>query len=1387
MADGPTYKPSDFNELTGSVDNFNESIGDGLKGINKLSRSLDSMLGDSEKGFRKITESIRRVSKAIRPSIKDFDKFTEVADNAEKGIKKIATGYANAFYGGNKAGMSAMTVIAKNGEAMASLGRQIKITSEQLNVQSANFKDTVDRIANTKDEINKLVKQQEKYNTIIKKGGEGAKGAKEDLEQVTNQIKLHTDAIAAANVLAITQMESSYTLTNAYKKQRDGIIALNKEMISSAEAERASNRELRILNGGLDAFRASAEGVVDSKVFEYIKKAGTFALVIGGWHMLSKALSQTQDHMRAVSRISLSLGDTSQVGFGRLWDSAKEAGKEVSTLKDLSADLGYTGEELADTMNKVRASIRMDKDGRFSSEKIRDLTTEIAYFARVSNMELGDATALMENRIKRYGMSSAQAIASMQEMRTTLLHMTGSTKNALIPMGEMVNIIEEASAASQSYVVDTRTMTQAIRGAVNQAEHLGVAQKQAQDVAKGVGKVLSSAPDFIKIPAGFTLVDQLLGKDADKLLRKLDKGTRKQVKEIQEDLRSGKLDYYVGAKALMDLIGQTDAGLEAQSKQLEQTLLQGPAAAELIAEQYGIENRATARMVTKMMQEAMEMKAKIGGDMGFSTMMVKDTALMAASIDEVRKKNKGLTEEEIKNATVLDMMQKGLSKSQAEEYYDNYMNTEKMLQGKRQALGKLKKDGELKNAAEIARLEQEIFEATTKQQTLKLNEFLRPTQKILSDIENAKLELKTGEAGELYLNADALKAAGIKNSNDLAKKLGITYKTATTEQKQKLDALIKKAEEGNLNQDELADTMDGMHNELSVANKAATDAAKDPYGKSLVDWANKLYAKLGIFGPILMGMTGLGGIIAGLYLFYKGQKANSLMVANMMDGKIYRNVFRALKEAPSRERGSGPDHGQDLLPEGKGKWGDRLKKASGKVKGKAKAFSKTKGGKAAIIATAIATAAGLYYMFKPDKKKEGEELPEEVGGEEGAKLSGAGAAATAAIVKKEVKKEIVKKEVKKEVAKEEPKKKSKIYQMGEEIPTRRLTPEETAQRSDRFDIRVQQDDNDKAKYNQEDPEMMKERQETLDKMYKDYEEKWGKEAAEKLKGSEKERPTRFYKTTEEENKEGSGEGSSPLMGENKEGSGEGSSPLMEENKEGSGEGSSPLMDLVKSEAPSLAMKGAKSLAAKVAAKPSLLVKGAEAGLKVAKGAAKIAKAIPFLGNVVAAGFAVKQAWELYDKWKEDPNSITASDKIKMAAALAGMIPGIGNAIMIADTAADLTGGYDLLDEVTKQKEGVQQDETAGLAFDQPPDIKMGQFAESGAGSITGKPSLMPEPLAPPASPRRQFASVGGPTGASSLDSNLSPGSLTPDGALTLKVKGIYDIFSQYMKERSASS
>ena len=113
------------------------------------------------------------------------------------------------------------------------------------------------------------------------------------------------------------------------------------------------------------------------------------------------------------------------------------------------------------------------------------------------------------------------------------------------------------------------------------------------------------------------------------------------------------------------------------------------------------------------------------------------------------------------------------------------------------------------------------------------------------------------------------------------------------------------------------------------------------------------------------------------------------------------------------------------------------------------------------------------------------------------------------------------------------------------------------------------------------------------------------------------------------------------------------------------------------------------------AKAAKLAKAAKAvnvvktGAVAAKGfklaAKKSLKMIPFIGNVIAGGFAAAHAWELYKKWKKDPKSITPSDKIQMVAELAGMIPFIGNAVSAADLAMSLGGGYETLDTKYKKE------------------------------------------------------------------------------------------------------
>jgi hypothetical protein len=935
MADETTTTTINVNTNIGTVvSDMTDSIDDGLKEFKKFTKAIVNSGEEAENTWKKAIKQLDRMTKRIKPAVKEFDAFGKVAENVEEAVTEFGKSYKNALYAGNKQAMISSYALKGTALSLASATRQTHLMAQEVNRLSGEFKNATNEAVALDAEIKKGEADQDRlqksirnrFTTLRETANAGKKISAEEiaalkrekaeLAQVTIKLQDRKQAFNDVATAAATHELNSKKATIALAESQEEMLRYNKAIIDNAATIRQHNRDLRKMEGGWSGVAASFGDVMDTKFFEYIKQMGSIGLVLSGFALINKALGQTADHAQSVSRIALSLGDTSEVGYGRYAKSVREASGTVSHLTALSVELGYSAEDLGEAMNKVRSGIRMDKEGRLSEEAIRDLTKEAAQFARVSGMELGASVDMLETRVKRYGMTAAEANASLRDMRITITQMTAGNKNNTIAMGDMVGMIEEASAASQSYIVDTRLMTQAMRGAVNQAEHLGVAQKQAKDVAQGVGKILSGAPDFIKIPAGFSLVDQLLGKDADKVLNRLDAGTRKQVTSIQQSLKAGKLDYFVGAKALMDLIGQTDIGIEAQSKQLEATILQGPAAAELIAEQYGIENRATAFMITKMMQDTVEMRKQLGAtEVSFATALVKDTAMFNDAIDKThqadsaqvikRMRETGETKAQAEKF-INDMARKELPKSlelkglnpeQALKYVAIHEQSEKDKKKIEKEIADLELKGAYANAELIAKKRQELYIKTVKKETDSLQEMLHPLDVMTKKIAGPKGTWDVTAA----LNPAALIKAGVQTSRQLATAMGVEYEKLNEKDKKFLADAV--TESGAKTQGELEE----FKRQMSEANQKSTQAidllsngVQHPL-KTAVGWVKVLATKMDAFGPGGLMITGLAAVAAGILFMKRGQDKNAVLIAALAStptGVIYENVKLALASKP---------------------------------------------------------------------------------------------------------------------------------------------------------------------------------------------------------------------------------------------------------------------------------------------------------------------------------------------------------------------------------------------------------------------------------------------------------------------------------------------------------
>jgi hypothetical protein len=1301
MADD-TLNENNINVVTASVDTLNDSIESGIKELKGFKRALAATEDQADSAFTKILKKMKLLPKTIQLSSKEMAKFDAVMEDTEKSALRCDKTMAKAMFKGTKQNLIFLDSVKETNKALFTAGRNAQMASNKVSELSDNFKAHANAATSAQAAINKLNEVSKKNGYLTEEQGKQLDAYKKEL----------VDANTAIDSVSIALREESKQL----KETQHKMIELSNSQVETIASARAATLEVRKFQGGIASLGAHIEELQTQKVIGFFKQVGTMAAFTIAAKKVGDAFGAINEHAHVTSRLALSLGDTTEVGMGRVSKSATEASGTIIKLTRLSIDLGYSMEEMSATMNKVRSGIRMDKEGRLSEESIRGLTEAAGYFARVSGMELSESVALMEARIKRYGMTAKEATANMQDMRNTLVQMTAGNKNNTIAMGDMVNIIEEASAASQSYIVDTRLMTQALRGAVNQAENLGVAQKQAKDVAKSVGKILSNSPEFIKIPAGFDLVNQLMGKDAAKLLDKLDAGTKAQVMAIQAELKSGQLGQMSGARALMDLIGSTPPGIEAASKVMERTILKGGDAAMLVAAHYSIENMATAARVTKMMKDAIDLKNETNAEIdaeiadksrkdgisleeatkqlgrvkvSFSAALAKDAADMNAAIDKTTTASqaeiwklmdeKKMSEEDAKKS-ILETARKALAtKGLSTDQIEQYMAAYKTAKDKEAELDKQVKEKKIVGEEEIAARRKKLNKDAAKKQMELMQSFKEPFEAIKSTILSKGGEVKIhvkkegeddkftqGEFAEkVVITPEDFKKAGM-DSVALGKAVGINYEKADRETRNRLDKMVE--------QGTTQEQIDYEHNKAlnkTIEDTAKTAAAQDPL-TTLINAFQKSMAWMDT--PIAQLVVGIAGMGVSLALMYSGQRRTNALLAKLVTlqgGDAGRDFLDKAKDWWSKRRGGGGSGGR---PSASGRRNESLNRRASRGEG------------------LISRTSSFRESFESSTPSLPEAHPSTSSPSSASSSPGA--------------------------------------QTRERISSR------NAARASRSRMpRIGR----KSKY------------------------AMGAAALIAAGGA------MMY--------------SSPALGA--EAPTGGATPPSPPSGGGTAPEPSTGSKIVNTATNvgkmGYDLAGGAGGIAQMAA-PKILSKGLSIASKFTK-LAKFSKAIPFVGNIVAGGFAIKQAWDLYSKWKEDPNSITATDKLKMATALAGMIPGIGNAISAADVAMDVTGGYDMLEDIEAQKKGAAQTEVA--AIKPPPSVPNLMIAESNAGRVVGTPTGVPEEPRAASMAGGRVARYTPNQASSDLASDVNIGSLTPDGALTLKVRGFNDIIAQINKQKKA--
>ena len=757
---------NNVNQATTAVNQLDNAISNTTDSTKNLIGQAQKIASITNRQFNPLLATLDKLKRKISQNTREFDDFETILSRTEKGVSKLSTSFTLAAFANNKQAMMSVNTMHRYAEQMQKTAKQARNLAIDLDQQNAVLRQNFLAMAKNRELLEKTGVAEGKLAEITSKLLNINMGAEynEITKSLTAKEKKTWDLIMANIQLAKstgTVKVDIIKLTDKYQEAQEELVQLKNRSIDAAESQAMVNIEARKMQGGMTALSASVEGIVKGKFFSQLRDLMSGATIVAGFALIAKGFSDIGDQALKVNQIALSLGDTGEEAFGRFWKSGQEAVQMSRDLNDTAIRLGYSMDELSGIANRFMLGTKMDKEGRLGAASIAAMTQETARFAKVAGIDTSEAADLMDKRIRRFGMTAGEAVANMQEMRVTLMQMTAGMKGNMVDLGNMVKIIDEASEASQSYIVDTRLMTQALRGAVTQAQNLGMAQKQAQDIAKGLGKVLSTTPDFIKIPAGQALVSKLMGspEEANKILMKLDKGTRKQVQALADGMKKGTIGQYSGTKAMMALIGQTEAGIEAQMDQLNIIIGDSSEAAAIVKETFQIENDATAQAITSMIQEAKKVQNAFKDEkISFSAAIAKDAVLFNEAIDKAG---------DDKEKALKEMQEKGASKEQAE----NYLNIYKLRTQKEKELRALEGKNDEDSKANRIRIEKELL-GMTKDQLIAVDRMLDPTKELMSDIEKKTKQPLDIEMG---LDKETLKNVGITTAKQLGDKLGMDY------------------------------------------------------------------------------------------------------------------------------------------------------------------------------------------------------------------------------------------------------------------------------------------------------------------------------------------------------------------------------------------------------------------------------------------------------------------------------------------------------------------------------------------------------------------------------------------------------------------------------------
>ena len=998
MAD--QVNPQAANQTAAAMQGLENATRDVGKATSQVADGITKEFGNTAKSVQNSTKMLQRfghmatsVMRSMMPVTREVKTFSKITTDAGKNITDLGKSMHGVTMKGQKDLMGLTNNMKKYYEALKIATVEAKDASEELEKTSKNYAQLAKDAKFWNDEEIRLEKtlktaitQRDALNKKLEAGIALTKEEKETLIKSTDAITETGPALIDARIWQEAyrlELQSTrialQTVTDNYVGARDALTEKTKATLESIKRDREALRETQKLRGGTEAMKGALQGLADKHIWEWVNYLSSGAAIVEGLKMIDKSLTKTSNYMTQVQDLELQMGSTGKKSASDLAKDYAAANTSLRNMSATAAELYMDLDEVKGIADKIRFGIRVDREGKLTEAAVAGMTREVAVFSKVTGVDAGTAVDMLDKRMKNYNMTALEAQADMAGLRSMMSQMAVGTRGSVIAMDDMVKAINEASDASNSYIVDVRLLAQAQRAASNQAADMGANQKLAKDVMKTVGKMAGDLPSFIQIPTGKALWDQLTGPNAEKNIAKLDSQTQKLVRHIIDvGKKGGAAGQYQAQRMLMENIKGTELGMDAVYEQYENLRKQGSVVTPLLLKQWGLAESDTA---AQSMLETLDKAAKKKEEL--AKLCMKDVSMTELMDDKYERLNKALDTAVTHKDKLARVTSMGIDKSLAEDYLKKMNISNDKIRKLKKQKDQAVTDEQKRDAEKQIQEEQLLMGEALRKGTDPLAKATANLQKVMD--ETGAKGIKVDSTYKVDMT-DLQTQLGVKDKSDDARADAIMKAFGLTNDVQRKAVLEDIAGGKDINAKHISDlqklgeqTAKDQEEALSSENRALKDGIVNGMGKLFDKYFTKGFFATG-HGELTKAVALVSaGLLGALYLMPKVMKYfETATKLGTMAG-----VRAALGRGgglPGSEDESGGDVGG----------GGALKKLGNLGKGiKGKWGKLGRGGKAGVIGVGIAATAaiayGLYHMFK--KKDEKEEEKKE--GSSGAPSEGA--------------------------------------------------------------------------------------------------------------------------------------------------------------------------------------------------------------------------------------------------------------------------------------------------------------------------------------------------------------------------------------------------------------